>query len=159
MDFRERLAAFADIPDECWPWPGGRGNRGLYGWTSVSDGHGGAITKWTHRLAYELLVGPIPDGLTLDHLCENTLCMNPAHMEPVTRAENSRRMRAKRRPTHCVNGHPRTPDNLGVTRTRAGGTFHWCRVCKREQQRQREQLPEYRAKAAARARKRRAQAH
>lgn len=48
---------------------------------------------FVHRFAYELLVGPIPDGLTIDHLCFVTYCQNPAHMEPVTRAENASRMR------------------------------------------------------------------
>ncbi|RYF11406.1 MAG: HNH endonuclease, partial [Oxalobacteraceae bacterium] len=46
------------------------------------------------RAAYAALKGPIPDGLTLDHLCENKICINPAHLEPVTRAENARRYHA-----------------------------------------------------------------
>lgn len=58
------------------------------------------------RLAYELLVGPIPKGLTIDHVvCRNITCINPDHMEPVTNAENARRMQEANRPTHCPHGH------------------------------------------------------
>ena len=46
---------------------------------------------YTHRVAYEELVGPIPDGLVLDHLCRNRRCCNPEHLEPVTDGENTRR--------------------------------------------------------------------
>lgn len=65
----------------CWPWTGPtvRGYGRLHG------------RRATHRVAYELLVGPIAEGLTLDHLCRNKLCANPAHLEPVTLAENIRR--------------------------------------------------------------------
>lgn len=71
---------------ECWTWTGARNPKG-YG--SVADGRGGSMLA--HRKAYEHLVGPIPEGLTIDHLCLNKSCVNPAHMEPVTRAENNSR--------------------------------------------------------------------
>lgn len=73
------------VTDGCWHWQGAVTSSG-YG--SVS--HEGRIWS-THRLAYELLVGLIPEGLQIDHLCLNKLCCNPAHLEPVTAQENRRR--------------------------------------------------------------------
>lgn len=67
-----------------------------------------------HRLAYEILVGPVPAGLTLDHLCRNRACMNPAHLEPVTMRANVLRGEApaarQARRTHCRHGHPLIPE-------------------------------------------------
>lgn len=97
----------------CWLWVG-----------PVSNGYGVVTTTEygktkAHRLAYELLVGKVPDGLDLDHLCRVRRCVNPAHVEPVTRAENLRRR------THCPNGHEYTADNTDITR--AGRKC--CRLC------------------------------
>lgn len=77
-----------------------------------------------HRWAYERYVGPIPEGLELDHLCRVTLCVNPAHLEPVTHAENMRRGVWRKR-THCKWGHEWTPENL--IPTARGGVK--CRQC------------------------------
>lgn len=91
--------------DSCWNWTGYRSRFGYgYIWT---DGKTRRLV--VHRVAYELLKGPIPEGLTIDHLCRNEACCNPAHMEPVTSEENLRR---KPKPTHCKNGHPFSGDNL-----------------------------------------------
>ncbi len=71
--------------DECWPWLGNLTQNG-YGRRST-DG-----TQWyAHRRAYELVKGPIPPGLTVDHLCRNKPCCNPAHLEAVTAVENVQR--------------------------------------------------------------------
>jgi hypothetical protein len=86
--FWARVAVGA--PDECWPWLASKHRRG----------YGRFRSQWVqhqaHRFAYELSVGPIPDGLTLDHLCVNPSCVNPAHLEPVTIAENLRRGHERR---------------------------------------------------------------
>lgn len=71
--------------DRCWLWTGSLQSRG-YGCVGF-----GGKRYLAHRLAYEWLVGPIPDGLTIDHLCRVKACVNPAHLEPVTGAENTRR--------------------------------------------------------------------
>lgn len=72
-------------PDTCWIWTGGATGHG-YGAFWV-DGK----TLPAHRISYEMNVGPIPDGLHIDHLCKQTMCINPHHLEPVTLAENNRR--------------------------------------------------------------------
>lgn len=75
----------------CWVWTGaiGGGDYGYFMVVSPYEGH----AQRAHRVAYELLVGPIPDGLVLDHLCFNTRCVNPTHLEPVTQYENVMRGR------------------------------------------------------------------
>ena len=74
----------------CWVWEGPLSRKG-YGHVQANRVHMGA-----HRYVYEYLRGPIPGGLTLDHLCRHPACVNPDHLEPVTAAENSRRARLDR---------------------------------------------------------------
>jgi len=118
----ERFVAKIDKSDDgCWNWT--NVVSGTYGRFYVDGKHVQA-----HRFSYELYVGPIPDGLDLDHLCRNRLCVNPAHLEPVTRQENILRgCRARGQKTHCVNGHEYTPEN---TYTSANSPNHrFCRAC------------------------------
>lgn len=93
--------------DECWPWQGAI-NRTGYGF--IGSGNRNILA---HRLSYELQVGPIPDGLVIDHVaargCTLRNCVNPAHLEPVTADENTRRGNGigmqNAAKTHCPRGH------------------------------------------------------
>jgi hypothetical protein len=107
----------------CTVWAGAVQSRG-YG--SMTNGRGG--TMLAHRAAYEAARGPIPGDLTIDHLCRNKLCVNPDHLEVVTRGENSRRGAAAQR--LCKNGHPLSGENLRVA-VRARGVQRECRECHR----------------------------
>lgn len=75
----------------CWPFTGAIANNG-YGRIGFKS-----RVLQAHRVAYEVLVGPIPAGMHIDHLCSNRACCNPSHLEPVTQAENNRRAGARRR--------------------------------------------------------------
>jgi hypothetical protein len=83
-------------PEGCWLWLGQRNAWG-YGHFRRTPMPGTYVTVKAHRFAYTLLVGPIPPGLTLDHLCGRPACVRPAHLEPVTNAENLRRRHARQR--------------------------------------------------------------
>lgn len=107
--------------DGCWIWQQHL-NRGGYGTVRLMALHPGHAVL-VHRAMYELIVGPIPDGLELDHLCKVTACCNPAHLEPVTRRVNmdrstfqQRKVEARRALTHCRNGHEYTERNTHTTR-------------------------------------------
>lgn len=86
---------------------------------------------YAHRIAYELVVGPIPEGLTLDHLCRVRRCVNPEHLEPVTMGENLRRGMSpamiSKRTGICKRGH-----SLADAYRRWNGEVTNCRTCYRE---------------------------
>ena len=105
----------------CWEYTGAITEKG-YGRISIGP-RGANKRTYTHRLVYEALVGPIPEGMTLDHLCKNKSCYNPAHLEIVTRAENSRRGARKDR---CLRGH-----DDWVRRTDRGPNDRECRSCRK----------------------------
>lgn len=95
----------------CWEWTratDGKSRGREYGRVK----RGGKV--WlTHRYAWEQLVGPIPDGMTIEHICRNKRCVNPDHLELLTLAENGRRNNNTRK-THCSKGHEYTPENTHV---------------------------------------------
>lgn len=82
MTVAERFWSKVDKTDDCWLWTAATGNNG-YGSFSV-DG----VVLRVHRFAYEFLVGPIPSGMMIDHVCHVKTCVNPAHLRPVTRKQN-----------------------------------------------------------------------
>jgi hypothetical protein len=63
----------------------------------MPNGYGNSGSTYAHRIAYEQACGPIPEGMTVDHLCEVKVCVNPAHLELVTRGDNTRRYYQRRR--------------------------------------------------------------
>lgn len=103
----ERLASAIDYrgDDACWLWRAALDTIG-YGSVTVNGRR-----QCVHRVVYELLVGPIPPGLELDHLCRVRACCNPRHLEPVTHLTNMGRG-AHATKTHCKRGHPLTPENV-----------------------------------------------
>lgn len=125
------IPGYAPHLGPCWLWTGylHSPEAGGYGRLTV-DGR----EVLAHRYAYELLVGPIPGGLPLDHLCRVTLCVNPAHLEPVTHAVNIHRgfsiQAFNARKTHCIRGHEFTPENT-LIRPEGGRR---CRICTRRTQ-------------------------
>ena len=118
----------------CWLWTGyaHRSGYGFIGMGSKTDGT--RRPHPAHRVAYEALVGPVRDGLHMDHLCRQRCCVNPAHLEPVTSAENTRRGFAgihNARKTHCPHGHEYTTENTYYLHNQAGRLSSACFVCKR----------------------------
>lgn len=129
--FMERVAPhITKMPDGCWLWMRCKDANG-YGRTNPTRQ---SKFRLAHRLIYEALVGPIPRGLTIDHLCRVRSCVNPAHMEPVSVRENTLRGYSSAgingRKTHCKRGHEFTAEN--TYRMNIGGRS--CRECMRMHQ-------------------------
>jgi hypothetical protein len=124
----ERFWARVEKTDGCWLWTGSRTSAG-YGNLCIAR-----TWHYAHRLAYHLTVGPIPEGMVLDHLCRIRHCCNPAHLEPVTNRENTMRGLAPYGVrTTCKRGHDVSdPANVYVE---PNGRGRRCRICAYEYQR------------------------
>jgi hypothetical protein len=131
-NLRCHLLAFIERDGECWLWLGAINRRGY------------PYVKWrgrarrAHRLAYAEYIGPIPDGLELDHECKRKRCINPWHLAPVTHAVNMARgieairagvIRRTTAKTHCRNGHAFTAENTRIVTRRDGRRARQCRIC------------------------------
>ena len=122
--------SFGHGPGACWTWMGGDSGNGYgrFSWRGKE--------RAAHRLAYRAARGRIPDGLEIDHLCRNRACVNPEHMEAVTRKVNALRgisfsaVNAKK--VHCPRGHPLSREN--TYRDPQGGRE--CRVCRQRRARE-----------------------
>jgi hypothetical protein len=123
-----RLWRHVQKSEGCWMWTGPT-DGGRYPYPRASVPSIGVVGA--HRAVYELLVGPIPDGLTLDHLCRHPMCVRPDHMEPVTLRENVLRGNGpparNARKTVCKWGHPLIPGTYYV----AGDGQRLCKECRR----------------------------
>jgi hypothetical protein len=129
--FEERIGERVKVEGDCWIWQGAKAGIG-YARCRVGDKY-----FYVHRLMYELLIGPIPKGLTLDHLCRRRDCVNPFHCEPVTMRENVLRgngpAAVNARKTHCVRGHSLSGSNLYIFKPTGARS---CKACDRERKRQ-----------------------
>ncbi len=124
------------LKNGCWEWTGGfMGEKKLYGSLCFNN-----KTNHSHRFAYEYLIGEIPKGKELDHLCRNTKCANPEHLEPVSHKENCMRGltgvstgKKQKSKTHCPHGHPYDKENTYID---SDGSRR-CNACNRERGRER----------------------
>lgn len=110
---------------ECWLWRGATCQG--YAMTTVQGKH-----WYVHRLVYAVMVGPIPDGYVIDHLCRKRNCANPQHLEAVTHEENVRRG-SRGAMTECSKGHAYTEENTYFYKRGKSPEWHRkCRVCRRD---------------------------
>lgn len=136
----DRILARCEEHDGCWVYQGPTDRKG---YVRLRENGGGKV--FGHRATYEFFIGAIPDGMTFDHLCENTSCVNPWHGDLVPSLVNIRRASrgmaaTNRNKTACPKGHPLTGDNLVPS---APGRI--CRECRKETNRR------YRARRAGKA--------
>lgn len=130
--FAHRIGERIQLTDSgCWLWVGELDRRGGYGALAVPTS---TPSKWrrvkAHRVVFEIMRGPIPEGLVLDHLCRVHNCVNPDHLEPVTQLVNIMRGHHRLIKAHlkgeCVRGH------VDDFCRRKDGRVVYCRACRRE---------------------------
>lgn len=115
----DHFLSFVEKTPSCWNWTGYHDRKGYAKFNARKRGG----TFLAHRFSYTAIVGPIPDGFTLDHLCRQPQCVNPAHLEAVTLLENSRRSITSTKTT-CKLGHA-----LDGTQMNRGRAARYCRTC------------------------------
>lgn len=133
--FAERVWNKIEKTETCWIWTGAKDGHGYGRIASTKMDPGPRRWCGVHRVVYEIMVGPIPDGMVLDHLreiCGNVACCNPAHLEPVTQRENLQRSPdtlsgKEARRTHFKCGHSKSSENI----TWDNGSRR-CKPCRRE---------------------------
>lgn len=119
--------------DSCWIWLGHKNNFG-YGRIHYTE-NGEYLRTLAHRFSYKYLIGEVPVGLVLDHLCNNRLCVNPYHLKITTHRENILRgignpaINSKK--THCKNGHEFNKENTRITKN-----GRQCVICRRKYSRE-----------------------
>lgn len=127
--FEARFWQKVDASAPCWVWTASTKGNG-YGQVKHPDRKS---PMFAHRVAYEMLTGESLEGVTIDHLCKNTLCVNPDHLQPVSMATNV--LRSSSPParnaikTHCPRGHELSDGNLVKDRGRR------CKTCHRDKMR------------------------
>jgi HNH endonuclease len=132
QNIHDRLMSLVELVTEsgCWIWMSSCHPKG-YGMIWFNG-----MGRTAHRVSYENFVGPIPNGMTIDHLCRVRCCINPAHLEAVSNRTNVLRgigvTAVNHRKTHCVRGHEFSEENT----YHQGGNIRWrqCRACERLRQ-------------------------
>lgn len=130
LALKNRLARHVVSDSGCWEWQGAKNDRG-YGQVGILR-----KVRYAHRVSYAYYIGPIPDDFEVDHLCSNPGCINPEHLEAVSRSENVQRAwdRGERqRPTHCKYGHELVAPN--VYKQSRGPKAVGCVECRRRDSR------------------------
>lgn len=131
---QERIWAKVVKTDSCWNWVSCRNRKGYSIFRVRSPKKKCGYQKLlVHRITYELLIGKIPDGLTIDHLCRNRQCVNPQHLEPVTGKVNTLRgaglTAINARKTVCSRGHPFNEANTYVYKSEKYLGGRKCKMC------------------------------
>lgn len=129
-----------DVTSMCWTWQGPLNQQGygVFGFNGTST--------MAHRASFMLCYGSIEPGLVIDHMCRNTSCVNPEHLDQVTPQENTRRSPIAY-PARCVNGHEFSPENTAMYMHATGKRGRYCLICSRE--RAKESMRRHRRKNGA----------
>lgn len=127
--FKRRFENKFTKTDNCWNWTASTNGKRNYG-TMFYEGR----SQLAHRISYKLYKGEIPAGLTIDHLCNNTLCVNPDHLALATQKDNNLRGNSatakNKRKTHCARGHALNGANVRMIE-RKDGVRRKCKECGR----------------------------